>query len=324
MARRDLYEVLGVPRDADTDAIKKAYRKLARQHHPDVNPGDAASEEHFKEISEAYSVLSDPEKRRNYDEFGEVALEGGFDAEAARKARDEFRSRFGAEAPPFGAGGPPFGGAEESFQFGGDLDDLLEQLMGRRRQARGPRPGRDVEAELSLDLRQAALGTEQRLTLARPTPQGPRQETVTVKVPRGMTEGARIRIPGKGAEGAGGGQAGDLYATIRIRPDPHFRVEGRDLHLDVPVTVAEATLGAAVEVPTLEGRATVTLPPGTDGGQRLRLRGKGIPGAGSQPAGDLYVTVRIRVPRNLDESGRRAVEALRDLDPADPRAELFR
>jgi curved DNA-binding protein len=329
VARRDLYEVLGVPRDADADAIKKAYRKLARQHHPDVNPGDAAAEERFKEISQAYAVLSDPEQRRAYDEFGDVALEGGFDAEAARKARDAFQSRFGG-----GAGGHPFGGAEgfggpeggpERFEFGGDLDDLLEQLMGQRRGGgrRGPRRGGDVEAELALDLRDAALGCERRLTLTRPTAKGPRPETVTVKVPRGMTEGARIRIPGKGAEGAGGGPAGDLYATIRLRPDPRFRVEDRDLHLDLPVTVPEAALGARVEVPTLEGRATVTIPPGTDGGQRLRLRGKGIPAAGSQAAGDLYVTVRVRVPRDLDEAGREAVEALRDLGPDDPRAELL-
>jgi len=332
VARRDLYEVLGVPRDAKPEDIKKAYRKLARQHHPDVNPGDAAAEERFKEVSQAYAVLSDPEQRRAYDEFGDVSLEGGFDAEQARQARDAFQSRFGGGAGrhPFGGaggfGGP--GGAEsEGFQFGGDLDDLLEQLMGQRRGGRGgpagPRRGRDVEADLELDLREAALGCERRLTIARPAAGGARPETVTVKVPRGMTEGARIRIPGKGVEGAGGGPAGDLYATIRLRPDPRFRVDGRDLHLELPVTVPEATLGARVEVPTLEGRATVTIPPGTDGGQRLRLRGKGIPAAGSQPAGDLYVTVQIRVPRDLDEAGRKAVEALRDVGPGDPRQELF-
>ncbi|HKJ23752.1 MAG TPA: DnaJ C-terminal domain-containing protein [Myxococcota bacterium] len=329
MARRDLYEVLGVARDADAAAIKKAYRKLARELHPDVNPGDDAAEARFKEVSEAYSVLSDEEKKRNYDEFGDVSLEGGFDAEAARRAKEAFGARFGGGggAGPggfeafFGGGGP--GGGEE-MHFGGDLDDLLSRLTGRGRGGgpRGPRRGHDLEAELELELRDAALGCERRLTLARPTAGGSRTETVTVKVPPGMVDGARIRIPGKGAEGPGGGPAGDLHATIRVRRDPLFRAEGRDLHLELPVTFAEATLGAEIEVPTLDGRATLTLPPGTDGGQRLRLRGKGIPGAGRHGAGDLYVTVRIRVPRDLDDAGRARVEAVAELGPADPRKGL--
>jgi DnaJ-class molecular chaperone len=330
MARRDLYEVLGVPRDADAAAIKKAYRKLARELHPDVNPGDSAAEERFKEVSEAYSVLSDPEKKRNYDEFGDVSLEGGFDAEEARRAREAFGARFGGGGPRGGGGfeaffgGPGGGGfSGEEMHFGGDLDDLLSRLRGQGRAGpRGPLRGRDLEAELELDLRDAALGCEQRLTLSRPTPSGSRTETVTVKVPRGMVDGARIRIPGKGAEGSEGAPAGDLHATIRVRPHPLFRAEGRNLHLDLPVTFAEATLGAEIEVPTLEGRATLTLPPGTDGGQRLRLRGKGIPGVGRHGDGDLYVTVRIRVPRDLDAEGRAKVETVADLGPADPRRGL--
>jgi DnaJ-class molecular chaperone len=332
VARRDLYEVLGVARDADEATLKKAYRKLARQYHPDVNPGDSGAEERFKEISEAYAVLSDPEKKRNYDEFGDVSLSGGFDAEAARRARDSFGARFGTGAGGFGRPGGGFeaffqeGPGGEEIHFGGDLDELLGRMMGRGRAGRrgpsGPRRGADLEAELELDLRDAALGSEQRLALARPGAGGPRSETVTVKVPRGMVDGARIRIPGKGAEGQEGGPPGDLHATIRVRPHPLFRAEGRDLHLDLPVTFAEATLGAEIEVPTLEGRATLTLPPGTDSGKRLRLRGKGIPGAGRHPDGDLYVTVRIRVPRDLDAEGRRRVEAVRALGPEDPRREL--
>jgi len=313
VARRDPYAVLGVARDADADSIKKAYRKLARELHPDVNPGDDAAEERFKEVSEAYAVLSDEGKRRDYDEFGDVAFEGGFDAEAARRAHGGFGGRGGFE--------PFFGGGGESMQFGGDLDDLLSRLTGQGR-ARGPRRGADLEAELELDLRESALGCEQRLTLARPTSNGPRRETVTVKVPRGMVAGARIRIAGKGGEGQNGGPAGDLHATIRVRPDPIFRAEGRDLHLDLPVTFAEASLGAEIEVPTLDGRATLALPPGTDGGKRLRLRGKGIPGVGRHGDGDLYVTVRILVPRDLDDEGRSRVEAVAELGPADPRKDL--
>lgn len=328
MARKDLYEVLGVARDVEPDALKKAYRKLARQLHPDVNPGDAAAEARFKEVSEAYAVLSDPEKRRNYDEFGDVALEGGFDAEEARRARESFQAHFGGgrrrrgpTSHEFFDGGPGMGG--EDIQFGGDLEELIARMMGQER-ARGPHRGADLEAELELSLRDAALGCEQRLTLARPTARGAKTETVTVKVPRGMVDGARIRIPGKGAEGRDGGPPGDLHATIRVARDPVFRAEGRDLHLDLPVTFAEATLGTKLEVPTLDGTATLTLPPGTDGGQRLRLRGKGIPGAGKSAAGDLYVTVRIRVPRDLDDAARARVEALRDLGPADPREEMGR
>lgn len=321
MARQDPYRVLGVPRDVEADALKKAYRKLARELHPDVNPDDTAAEERFKAVSEAYAVLSDPEKRAAYDEFGDAALEAGFDAEAARSARDAFHGGFGRG--PGGGGfeaffgnGAPGGGP---IDFGGGLEDWLSQMMGGR--PAGPRRGADLEAELVLPLREAALGCERRLTLARPTAGGPRSESITVKVPRGMVDGARIRIAGKGADGQEGAPPGDLFATLRVLPDARFRVEGRDLHVDLPVTFPEATLGAKLEVATLEGDATLTLPPGTDGGQRLRLRGKGIPGVGTGGDGDLYVTIRIRVPRDLGDEDRARVEALRDLGPATPREE---
>lgn len=328
-ARRNLYEVLGVSRDASQDDIRKAYRKLARQYHPDVNPGDASAEDKFKQISEAYAVLSDAEKRRSYDEFGDVSLEAGFDPEAARRAREAFGARFGGA--PGGAGAGPFGGFEfetepgggAEFHFG-DLDDLLGDLFSRRGTRRGPRPGRDLEAELELDFLEAAHGGERRLTVARPDARGhPVPETITVRIPPGVSDGGRIRIPAKGAPGAQGGPAGDLYARIHIRPHPIFRREGRDVHVDVPVTVREAALGARIEVPTLEGRATVTVPAGSDSGRRLRLRGKGIRDPRGGPSGDLFATLRIRVPRHLDEEGRRAVESLAKYDPPDLRKGLF-
>lgn len=352
---RDLYEVLGVPRGADDETIKKAYRKLARKHHPDVNPGDKAAEERFKAISEAYGVLSNQEKRRAYDEFGDVALEGGFDAEKARRMKEEFESRFGrgsfarAQAGErFGTGGPGAGGFEGFGEAGGegfgfDLDDLLGDLFSRRGWQGGPagagargagargagarraRRGVDLEAELVLELREAARGGERRLALTRPGADGGvKQENVTVRIPAGVADGGRIRVPGKGGEGASGAPAGDLYATIRIRPDPVLRLEGRDLHVEVPVTVAEAALGAKIEVPTLDGRATLTIPPGTDSGRRLRLRGKGMPNPAGGEAGDLYVTLQIRVPRDLDDDARAKLEALARFDPADLRKELFR
>jgi DnaJ-class molecular chaperone len=315
--KRDLYQILGVARDADEDVIRKAYRKLARRHHPDVNPNDKTAEEKFKEISHAYSVLSDTEKRRAYDEFGEVSLEGGFDPEAARRAREAFGARFGR-----GAGGPGFG-ETEGFAFEG-LDGLFSDLFSRQGRGRGRGRGADVEAELELDFLDAARGAEQRLTLARPQPDGTlRQETVTVRIPPGVADGGRLRIPGKGAPGAGGGPPGDLHARIRVRPHRFFRREGRDLLLDVEVSVREAALGARVEVPTLEGRVTLAIPPGTDSGTKLRVRGKGIPSPSGGSPGDLYAIVQVRVPRDLGPREREMLDELAKHDPPDLRKDLL-
>ena len=318
--KQNLYELLGVARDADADTIRKAYRKLARQYHPDVNPGDAAAEERFKEISQAYDVLADAEKRSHYDEFGEAALEGGFDAEAARRARERFGAHFGQQA---GAGPGGFSG---DFSFG-NLDDLLGGVFNRfggapphrARPARGP----DLHASITLDFADAARGGEQRVSIGRPSADGSvRHENLTVRIPAGVRNGGRIRLAGKGGEIAGG-PPGDLYLDVRVRPHRIFRRDGRDLLLDVPVSFREATLGAQVEIPTLEGRATVTVPPGTPGGGKLRLRGKGIPETPDHAAGDLIVTLQIEVPRQLDAQGRRAVEALEALEAPDLRKELF-
>jgi len=314
-AKRDLYQILGVARDAGEDVIRKAYRKLARRHHPDVNPNDKGAEDKFKEISHAYSVLSDTEKRRAYDEFGEVSLEGGFDPEAARRAREAFGARFG------GGGGPPSFGNAEGFAFEG-LDGLFSDLFSRQGGGRGR--GADVEAELELDFMDAARGAEQRLSLARPQPDGSlRQETVTVRIPPGVADGGRLRIPGKGGPGPGGGPPGDLHARIRVRPHRFFRRDGRDLLVDVDVSVREAALGAKVEVPTLEGRVTLTIPPGTDSGTKLRVRGKGIPSPSGGSPGHLYAIVQIRVPRNLGPRERELLDELAEHDPPDLRKELL-
>jgi len=307
---KDPYAVLGVARGADEDAIRKAYRKLARELHPDVNPGDAAAEERFKEVSEAYAALSDPAKRSAFDEFGEVALDPNFDAERARQAGQAFGGDFGG----FGQGGPGAGG------FGG-LDDLFSNLFSRGGRGGGfgggplRRHGPDLEADLQLGFEEAALGGEQRLTIARPTADGgSRQETVTVRIPPGVADGGRIRLRGKGGEGFGGGAPGDLVARIHVRPHPLFRRERRDLYVDVPVSVKEAILGARVEVPTLTGRVTLSIPPGTDGGAKLRLRGKGVPHPSGGDAGDLYVVVQIKVPRDLDEAAKARLDDLAELD----------
>jgi curved DNA-binding protein len=307
--RGDLYATLGVDRTADADAIKKAYRQLARKYHPDHNPGNKAAEERFKEISEANDVLSDPPKRALYDEFGDVSLQAGFDPEAARAAQ----RGFGGFSP-----GSDFGGEEG---FGGvPFEDLLGGIFGGRARAGGRRmrgwPGDDLEITLELDFLEAAKGATKHISVTRPDAEGrPRVERVSVRIPPGVDDGGRIRVPGKGGEGRGGAPAGDLYARIRLRPHAYFRRDGRDLLLDLPVTVAEATLGARIEIPTLEGRAIVTVPAGSDSGRRLRLRGKGIPDPKTGTRGDLYATVEIRVPVGTDGE---AKELLRKLSAYDP------
>jgi len=315
----DLYETLGVARDADVDAIRKAYRKLARKYHPDLNPGDKAAEERFKEISRAWEVLEDPKRRRNYDEFGAISLEAGFDAEKARQAREAFGSRFGA-------GARPGEGSFEEFEFG-DLDDLLGRFTGGRPGGRGRgmrRHGSDIEATLELDFIDAVRGGEHRLTLARPSAEGgAASETITVRIPPGVDTGGRLRIPGKGGPGIGGGPPGDLHVELRVRPHRLFAREGRNLTFDLPITVSEAIRGAKVEVPTLDGRATLTIPPGTDSGTRLRLRGKGVPDPRGGAPGDLFARIQIRAPRDLDDAAKRALDAIERFEDREIRKELF-
>lgn len=318
--RRNPYEVLGVARDADAATVKKAYRKLAQESHPDRHPDDPQAEDRFKEINQAYQVLSDPERRSAYDEFGDIALDPNFDAERARAARSQ------------GFGGFPGGGF--SFSTGDaegftDLGSLFEDLFGgagAAGRARGPRArrGPDLETTIELDFVDAALGCEQRIELQLPQADGSaRSETLAVRIPPGVSDGGRIRLAGKGGPGRGGGPAGDLIARVRVRPHSLFRREGRDIHIEAPVSVTEATLGAEFEVPTLDGRVMLRVPPGTDSGSKLRLRGKGIPAAGGQPAGDLYVGIRIRVPKKLDDEARQRVKDLEPLGPHDLRKEFL-
>ncbi len=320
--RRNLYEVLGVPRDADAETIRRRYKKLARENHPDLNPGDEAAAERFKEISHAYAVLSDEEKRRAYDEFGEISLDSGFDADEARKAREAFSQRFGRTSP---RSGPDAFASDREFAFG-DLDDLLGSFFGGGAgRSSIPLRGADLESSLELDFLDAVRGGEHRLTLTRPTAEGStRAETVTVRTPAGVTDGGRLRLPGLGGPGRHGGPAGDLWVTVRVRPHPIFRRDGRDLWLELPLTIREAVLGAEIEIPTPTGRATLKVPAGTQGGARLRLRGLGVPAGGGKPAGDLYARVQIRVPRSVDEETRRAIETLPAFDDPAVRKERFR
>ena len=308
------YESLGVARDASTAEIKKAYRKLARETHPDLNPGDAAAEARFKEVATAYDILGDETQRANYDEFGEAALQAGFDADRARQERESISKRFGSPDPRSGG---------EGFAFGG-IDDLLRQFGGggSRGGTEFRMRGADVESAMTLGFLDALEGGERSLTIMRPSAGGGAvEESIKVRIPRGVTDGGKLRIPGKGGLGMGGGPPGDLSIRVRVEPHAVFRRVGRDLEFDLPITLAEAVAGAQVEVPTLDGRATLTIPAGTSSHTRLRLRGKGVPGANSDQCGDLMARVRIIAPKDAPAE---VLEALSALDQEDPRKEIFR
>lgn len=294
----DFYAVLGVPKNAEADAIKKAYRKLARDLHPDKNPGNKAAETRFKAVNRAYETLHDPKKRVLYDEFGEEALREGFDAEKARAYR-AWQSQGGNG---FRGGGVPGGGRvslEDLFggavQGGGGFEGVdLGDLFGRARR-RGPMKGRDLEQEITVELETAVRGTT--LELRRPDS----SETVTVRIPPGAGEGSRVRIPGQGGPSPNGGPSGDLVLVIHVRPHALFKREGDDLHVEIPINVSEAVKGAKVRVPTFEGPVSVKVPSGTQSGTMLRVRGKGVARKG-RPKGDLYVRFMVHVPQPRNQA----------------------
>jgi curved DNA-binding protein len=318
VAQRDFYETLGVSRESTKEEIQASYRKLARQWHPDVNKAPEA-EERFKEISEAYDTLSDPVTRRRYDAFGEDFRKVPDDVDPetyarARAAAGAGRGRAGAGRAGSGrtAG---FGGFTGGEDIGIDLEDLLGGMGfgvgGGVRSVRGP----DQEALLELEIDEAYRGGSRTITL--PGPEGER--TYTVRIPPGVTDGQRIRLGGQGARGRGGGSAGDLYLIVRLRPHPRYRVQGRDIHIDLPVAPWEAALGATVPVPTPGGEVKVKVPSGSSSGRRLRLRGKGMPNTRGRP-GDAYAEVHIVVPQSLSERERELFEELARTSTLDPRA----
>ena len=374
---KDYYKVLGVAKDASASEIKKAYRKLARELHPDKNPGDSTAEARFKDVSEAYDVLSDDAKRKEYDE-----------------ARALFASGGGFTGFPGGAGGP---GGTTTFDMsdlfgsgraagGGGLGDLFDGLFGgstgtRRQRTAAPGRGQDVEASLSLGFEQAIRGGTIPLSLSGPGPcrvcggsgarpgtsthtcptcggsgfvsrnqgafgfsepcrdckgtgriiESPCPEcagsgvttqtrTITVRVPAGVRDGARLRIPGKGAPGHRGGPAGDLYVTVQVTADDLFGRSGDDLTLTVPITFPEATLGTTLRVPTLDGAVSLKVPAGTSSGRTLRVRGRGVPRRGK--TGDLLVTVEVAVPKNVNGPAREALEKFAAAQTEDPRPHI--
>jgi DnaJ-class molecular chaperone len=275
----NLYETLGVKRDTSVEDIRKAYRKLAKKHHPDINPGNKAAEDRFKSVSAAYEVLSDPKRRAAYDEFGDAALQSGFDPARAREyARWQERQTAGGG---FGAGG---------FGAGGPVEFDFAELFNRRR---GPARGQDIHAKFQMDLRQVVEGTEVSVDV-------PEQGTVRVRIPPGAETGSVIRLPGKGAPGPRGGPPGDLVIETEVRPHPLLRRDGLDLYLTLPVTLDEAYNGASVDVPTFEGTVVLKIPPRSQNHARLRLRGKGIERKSTR--GDLFVELDVRMPDRADDA----------------------
>ena len=295
MKYKDYYKILGVERSAGEDEIKKAYRKLARKYHPDVSKETNAKEK-FQEASEAYETLRDKEKRAAYDSLGSGFRQG----QDFRPPPDWF-DRFG-------------GGGRAEDLHGVDLGELFESmgLFGRAgRRSRRSFAGEDYEIPVRLTLEEAARGTERTVQLD--------GGSFTARIPKGATDGLRLRLRAKGGAGVNGGPAGDLYLTIALEPHALFRPSGHDLDIELPLAPWEAALGAEVQVPTLEGRVTMKVPPGSKAGQKLRLAGKGLPRPGGG-AGDLYVLLSIAVPATLTEAEKKLYEQLRDSSHFDPRA----
>jgi molecular chaperone DnaJ len=376
-AKQDYYELLGVPRKAGAKDIRAAFRKLARKYHPDLNPGDKSSEEKFKQLQEAYDVLSDSKKRQMYDQYGfysENLPPGGYPG----------HGNAGEPGVNFDFGGFDFGGTSPTGA-GTSFRDLFSQFFsgGRAHAGMEPEhePGGDLEYQIEIGFWDAVRGAVKKLSITRldacetchgtgavgspqtcPTCHGTgsmqqaagkmrfnvpctrcggtgklrtscktcggegrvrRTETIDVRIPVGVANGGRVRVPGKGNAGTMGAPAGDLYLRVMVRPHEFFERRGNDLYTKVPVTVTEATLGAKIEVPTTDGRALVRIPPGTNSGRTLRLKEKGVPSVRNATRGDQYVEIQVVVPQPTDERVRNLMKELESVAPADPRKDLF-
>jgi len=376
MVKQDYYATLGVSKEAKGPEIKKAYRRLARKNHPDVNPGDKTAEERFKKVQEAYDVLSDSKKRAIYDQYG-------FYSENFKETGDGGRGRTGARGGGFDFSGFDFSGAG---QQNSSFRDIFSEFFGagsRARQSADSEKGEDLEQHLNISFSESIHGLAPRLTVNRsetcapcdgsgferskrqqtcPACKGtgkeakshgvmrfsttcqqcagtgqlgqrcpacsgsgavPHQETITVRIPSGANTGYRMRVPRKGLAGRMGSPPGDLYLIITVRPHSFFRREGNDIVCTVPITVTEAALGNKIEVPTVEGKTLLRIPPGTQSGQKFRLRGKGAPSLRGEVRGDQIVEVRVVVPRVADERSKEILKELARLNPEDPRASLI-
>src|ERR1700704_5400774 len=379
-AKQDYYELLGVPRKAGVKDIRAAFRKLARKYHPDLNPGDKSSEEKFKQLQEAYDVLSDSKKRQIYDQYG-------FYSDNMPPGGPRADTGGDGQAPDvnFDFGGYDFGGGAGTTGGGASFRDLFSQFFSGSRGSAAMEPehepGGDLEYQIEIDFWDAVRGAVKKLSITRldtcetchgtgavGSPQTctacggtgtiqqaagkmrfnvpctrcggtgklrtmcrtcngegrvRRTETIEVRIPAGVTSGARLRVPGKGNAGTMGAPPGDLYLRILVRPHEFFERRGNDLYTKIPVTVPEATLGAKIEVPTIDGRSLVRIPPGTDSGKTLRLKEKGVPVGRNGTRGDQYVEIQVVVPKPTDERVRNLMKELETLAPENPRQNLF-
>lgn len=318
MKYKDYYQILGVARGATEDEIKKAYRRLAHKYHPDVSK-EPNAEERFKEIGEAYEVLKDKEKRAAYDRLGQHRPGEDF------RPPPDWAEQF---ARGFGRGGFGAGAYTEEVDLSDLFGDLFGTARGAGRGAKFAMPGQDYEAVVQLPLEDAARGTEVSLDLNVPEYDAegmPRRtpKTIKVRIPKGVTDGQKLRVPGKGGPGMNGGPPGALYLDIKLRPHPLFQPSGHDLYLEVPVTPTEAALGTAIEVPTLEGRVRLKIPAGARSGQKLRLAGKGLP-TPDGAHGDLYAVVQVVTPSTLTPKERELYEQLGRLSAFNPREHFDR
>lgn len=320
---KDYYKILGVSKNATKDEIKKAYRNLARKYHPDLNPDNKESEEKFKEVQEAHEVLSDEEKRKTYDMFGSAEFRPG--------GRTTWR-RAGTEQ----------GGFEYSYNandFPG-FEDIFKDIFGFASEGRAGKSrgdafrdifnyaaektsrGRDLESEIEIDFNTAIRGGVRDISISRQRRNNIDTEKLSVKIPAGVDNGSRIRVQGKGE--TGGGAKGDLYLRIKVKPHPIFRRKGDDIHLEVPVTFYEAALGKNIEIPTIDGRAEITIPAGVQNGTKLRLKGKGVTNLKTKALGDQYIEIKIVMPDKIDESDRKRFEDLATSHPYNPRSKFSR
>lgn len=325
---KDYYRVLGVSRQASEAEIKQAFRKLARQYHPDVATDKKTAEEKFKEINEAHEVLSDPEKRRTYDELGADWQNAGAGAGAAGGGNS---SRAGSSGRSYHFGGSTgFSDFFEQFFAGGGggggrgYEDVFRRARsGRFEGGEFPLPGSDIEGDILVTLEESLAGSSRSISLQHVDPETGEvdTETFTVRIPPGATEGRRIRVPGKGGRGSGGAAAGNLYLRVRLAAHPDFEAEGVDLSHEIDLAPWEAVLGTHVYVPTLTGRVKLRVPPGTSGGSRLRVRGHGLPKGASGERGDLYVIARIRVPTEITAQERMHWEQLARASQFNPRGD---
>lgn len=321
---KDYYKTLGVSRNASEADIKSAYRKLAKKYHPDVNKGNAQAEEKFKAISEAYDVLSDKKKREEYDLMGAAGFGSGY--QPGGGGHYTYTTTSGGPdfdfSTFFGGGRASAGGKRRGPNLSEeDFGDLFGDLFGgaARQRPQAPRVGADRFYTMEISFLEACLGKTTKISL----PDGGKGSKINVKIPAGVGPGSKIRLSGKGEPAPSGGKPGDLYIEIQVKPHPFFTRKDDDIYLEVPLTFLEALEGASIEVPTLESKIQMKIPPGTQGGQKFRLKGKGVKHRKGSGHGDQYVIARIQVPKEVEASSKKMIEEFYEANPQEPRKHLL-